>query len=175
MKLIEVLDDIIEKELKPELVIENKEIFKKAKEYLQLMEKIEEEFIVENDNNEISITGDSCFGIRTTIYGRIEKRENMKELMKLKAMLEEEGIPFKYQPCNANGNQILIYAGKKRLCDAVTSDMSYGGSEGLIEIMGGLTKEEEREDMVLGYLWADEVFKRFKYCYENKTRTYKKN
>ena len=40
--------------------------------------------------------------------------------------------------------------------------------------MGGLT-EEENEDYysVLGWLTAEEVFKRFKYCYENNTDKYK--
>ena len=35
-------------------------------------------------------------------------------------------------------------------------------------------EKEEEDDSVLGYLTAEEVFKRFKYCYEHKTSTYKK-
>lgn len=38
--------------------------------------------------------------------------------------------------------------------------------------MGGLTIEEQEHDRVLGYLTADEVFKRFKYCYEHNSNYY---
>lgn len=50
---------------------------------------------------------------------------------------------------------------------------SYGQENDLLEIMGGLTIEERENDIVLGYLTAEEVFKRFKYCYENNTSIYK--
>lgn len=36
-----------------------------------------------------------------------------------------------------------------------------------------LTEEERETDSVLGNLTAEEVFKRFKYCYENDTAVYK--
>lgn len=39
--------------------------------------------------------------------------------------------------------------------------------------MGGLTEEEMEYDSVLGYLTAEEVFKRFKYCWEHQTSVYK--
>ena len=38
--------------------------------------------------------------------------------------------------------------------------------------MGALTEEEMKNDDVLGFLTAEEVFKRFKYCYENNTNVY---
>ena len=41
--------------------------------------------------------------------------------------------------------------------------------------MGGLTEEEEEFDSVLGWLSSEEVFKRFKYCYEHNTKVYKDN
>ena len=48
----------------------------------------------------------------------------------------------------------------------------YGNENDLLEIMGGLTEEELKYDSVLGNLTAEEVFKRFKYCYENNTSIY---
>ena len=40
---------------------------------------------------------------------------------------------------------------------------------------GGLTEEEEEYDSVLGYLTAEEVFKRFKYCWEHQTSAYRED
>ena len=42
----------------------------------------------------------------------------------------------------------------------------------MLEIIGGVTEEEEVIDGVVGYLTAEEVFERFKYCYEHNTATY---
>ena len=58
------------------------------------------------------------------------------------------------------------------LCDVIYHSGSYGYSVGKLEIMGALTIEESENDTVLGYLTAEEVFKRFKYCYEHNTSVY---
>ena len=99
----------------------------------------------------------------------------MNEIIRLHEMLNEANIPHK-----VFGNwivypsyQIVIEKDGTRLCDAICHYGSYGYEEGLIEIMGGLTEEERENDHVLGHLTADEVFKRFKYCYENNTSLYK--
>ncbi len=102
------------------------------------------------------------------------------EILKLKRMLEKAKIPFKYNDDFFNGYkkpsyQIVIYDkrdNKTRLCDVIYHFGSYGYDKGLLEIMGGLTSEEKEEDSVLGYLTADEVFKRFKYCYEHNIDIY---
>ena len=102
------------------------------------------------------------------------------EIEKLKEMLEKANIPFTYNDDFFRGYhkpsyQIVIFdKDRKRLCDVVYHLGSYGYDEGLLEIMGGLTEEEDKYDEVLGYLTAEEVFKRFKYCYEHNTRYYVK-
>ena len=114
---------------------------------------------------------------------------NEIEIIKLHEMLNEANIPHTftddknhYKEIKATNNialikaskdleksyQIIIYKNGERLCDVI-----YGYGEGLLEIMGGLTEEERGYDEVLGCLTADEVFKRFKYCYENNTSLYK--
>ena len=101
-----------------------------------------------------------------------------KEIFRLKEMLEEANIPFKWIFRNSmhdEGYQIIIYSrdGTIRLCDGIECCGSYGNEEDKLEIMGGLTEEENENDSVLGWLTAEEVFKRFKYCYENNTDKYK--
>lgn len=113
-----------------------------------------------------------------------------KEILKLKEMLEKANIPFKFTDDLFNTKSIhielrqqiqdsikdqypaysiQIIKNGKVLCDAVEHTLSYGNKEDLLEIMGGLTEEEQENDSVLGYLTAKEVFKRFKYCYEHST------
>lgn len=74
------------------------------------------------------------------------------EILKLKEMLEEANIPFTFTD---------DYFGAKKWAE---SDQ--------LEIMGAMTKEEQEQDGVLGRLTAEEVFKRFKYCYEHQTSEY---
>lgn len=116
-----------------------------------------------------------------------------KEILKLKEMLEKANIPFKFTDDLFNTKSIhielrqqiqdaikdqypaysiQIIKNGKVLCDAVEHTLSYGNKEDLLEIMGGLTEEEQENDSVLGYLTAKEIFKRFKYCYEHSTSVY---
>ena len=102
-----------------------------------------------------------------------------REIFRLKEMLEEANIAFKWDADNFMGSEgylIIIYSkdGTTILCDCFENLRSYGNKEDKLEIMGGLT-EEENEDYssILGWLTAEEVFKRFKYCYENNTEIYK--
>lgn len=118
-----------------------------------------------------------------------------KEIFRLKKMLEEANIPFEFTDDSLHvkdkisrggldyirfnsfypAYQIKIYKNgtKEDICDAVQNCISYGNKQDLLEIMGGLTEEEGWLDSVLGYLTAEEVFKRFKQCYENGCSTYK--
>lgn len=120
-----------------------------------------------------------------------------KEIFRIKKMLEEANIPFKFtddlfhikdivlKDTVSNiiyfrkyypSYQIKIYkngAKEERICDVIQHCGSYGNQQDLLEIMGGLTEEEQENDSVLGYLTAEEVFKRFKQCYENGCSTYK--
>ena len=103
----------------------------------------------------------------------------MNEIKRLHEMLKEANIPHTFTDAMW-GNwglqpsyQIVIEKNGTRLCDAIYHYGSYGYYVGLLEIMGGLTEDEREIDEVLGYLTAEEVFKRFKYCYENNTSLYK--
>ena len=106
---------------------------------------------------------------------------NYDEIKKLHDMLNEANITHTFTSCMGDAGyglgypsyQIIIEKDGCRLCDAIYNRISYGYEEGLLEIAGGLTEEEQEVDNVLGWLTADEVFKRFKYCYENNTSTYK--
>ena len=103
----------------------------------------------------------------------------MIEIKRLHKMLDEANIPHTFtEDMFRNYSlypsyQIVIEKDGIRLCDVVYFNGSYGYGEGLLEIMGGLTEEEKEYDEILGCLTADEVFKRFKYCYENNTSLYK--
>lgn len=111
------------------------------------------------------------------------------EMLKLKQMLEEANIPFTFTDdffrVKAWVKYSAEYAQRYRdhypayqirlgyLADAIEHCYSYGNEQDKLEIMGALTKEEEEYDSVLGYLTAEEVFKRFKYCWEHQTSVYK--
>lgn len=105
--------------------------------------------------------------------------EKQLEILKLKELLEKANIPFTFtdemwQGYKEPTYQIIIYNNDKiKLCDAIYHFGSYGYEQNLLEIMGALTEEESEDDSVLGYLTADEVFKRFKFCYEHNTDIYK--
>lgn len=99
-------------------------------------------------------------------------RTTTTEIFELEQMLREANIPFEMGKMY-DGYYITIYtADRKVLCDAVCHRYSHGYAEGMLEIMGGLTPEEEACDSVLGYLSAEEAFVRFQYCYEHNTPTY---
>lgn len=111
------------------------------------------------------------------------------EILKLKKMLEEANIPFTFTDdfwgvkkwVKSDEDIVQIYreqypAYQIRLgafADVVEHYGSHGEEKDLLEIMGGLTEEEMAYDEVLGYLTAEEVFKRFKYCWEHQTSVYK--
>ena len=112
------------------------------------------------------------------------------EILKLKEMLEEANIPFTFTDdfCNVKekidtgapiakvfySHQYPAYQIRLGdLADAIEHCYSIGCLADKLEIMGGLTDEEMEYDSVLGYLTAEEVFKRFKYCWEHQTSAYK--
>ena len=101
----------------------------------------------------------------------------MLEIEKLHQMLTAANIPHTMNRSHLKipnpSYQIVVYNKcNAYLCDAIFGTYSYGYKNGLLEIMGGLTEEEEKCDSVLGGLTAEEVFERFKYCYENNTSVY---
>ena len=87
------------------------------------------------------------------------------EIFKLKEMLESEKIPFEWRIRKTENGFQICYPNKS-LCDCsvIEHQYSYGNEKDLLEIMGLMTKKEENEtqDSVLGYLTAEDVFKRIK-------------
>lgn len=51
---------------------------------------------------------------------------------------------------------------RERVCSVILHVGSYGNEDGLLEIQGLLTPEEQEMDSVAGYLDADDVFHRIK-------------
>lgn len=100
----------------------------------------------------------------------------MFEAYGLHKMFKDANIEHDFRRFH-DGYQVRIFSKdkSKQLCDAVIHSFSYGNEKGLFEIQGAVTKQEEENDCkdgIKGYLTAEEVFKRFKYCYENETDVY---
>lgn len=112
------------------------------------------------------------------------------EILKLKRMLEEANIPFMFtddffgakKKFETAAPMAKVYYSHQYpayqirlgdLADAIEHGFSLGHFADKLEIMGGLTEEEMEYDSTLGGLTAEEVFKRFKYCWEHQTSVYK--
>ncbi|WP_443735879.1 hypothetical protein [Treponema sp.] len=90
-----------------------------------------------------------------------------REIIKLKEMLEMANIPFCFSGL-LNGYHIVYRdKGDEFICAVIEHDYSYGHEKDLLEIMGLVTKKEERktQDNVLGYLTANNVYQRIKKHY----------
>ena len=97
------------------------------------------------------------------------KTDKMKEIYKLKEMLENAEIPFEFEAkpmCFCRMIQIYYPKIGNVKCSVIESDFSYGSEFDLLEIMGLLTPEEQEIDSVLGFLTAEEVFQRIKRNWE---------
>lgn len=90
-------------------------------------------------------------------------KEKYTEILRLKEMLEKAGIPFVFR------RQFDGYTIKYGdiVCSVIEHFGSYGADENLLEIMGLTTKKERKDNTVLGYLTADNVFKRIRKHYRN--------
>lgn len=90
-----------------------------------------------------------------------------KEIIKLKEMLEQAKIPFHFSEKNGGFHICYPGAGFFCICSVIEHDGSYGRNQDLLEIMGLMTKKElkKTQDTVIGYLTADNVFKRIKRHY----------
>lgn len=85
----------------------------------------------------------------------------MNQMDLLIKFLEMSNIPFEVTDCW--GNPQVCYPSKENcICDAVCHWFSYGGDEGLLEIMGLVERED---DDVEGWLTAEEVFHRIAHHY----------
>ena len=88
------------------------------------------------------------------------------EIFKLKKMLENAHIPFKFREIKMfQGFQILYPSfGKLCVCSVIQHCYSYGNEKDLLERKGLMTPEEveQTQDDVLGNLGACNVFDRIK-------------
>ena len=77
-------------------------------------------------------------------------------MLKLISMLTAFHIPYEVAP-DIEGNPQVWYPNRKdSVCDAICHSFSYGGKDGLLEVMGLV----DRNDDVLGYQHAEEVLLR---------------
>ena len=88
----------------------------------------------------------------------------MTQMEKLENMLNISNIPFEITEHWSHTEQIWYPSRKNPICDVICfggTDLggSYGHEEGLLEIMG-LVSEEKTDDLVEGWLTAEEVFDR---------------
>ena len=86
-------------------------------------------------------------------------------IVELRNRLDEASIP--YENMDSCGMSRIHYPNHDNfICSAIWGEWSYGYKDGLIEIMGLLTPEEEEYDSVVGNLTVDEVFNRIKNDWE---------
>ena len=105
-----------------------------------------------------------------------------KELDKLKKMLEKSGIECRmHYDFDIGMTRLRVYLSGDRYLSAISGKYALGDEKGLLEISGGLTDEEwvecggrkgDRFSATMGWLTAQEVFERFKYCKEHNTLRY---
>ncbi len=95
-----------------------------------------------------------------------------KEIFKLKKMLEDANIPFKF--VDREDDDLYFYriiygqnTKKSCECSVIQGYGTYGYRNDLLEIAGLLTEEEIEQDDVLGWVTAKEVFDRIQ-CHYNK-------
>lgn len=97
--------------------------------------------------------------------------EKYNEIFKLKKMLNDAKIPFFWRNC-LDGYQVLYPSEELCICSVIEHQISYGHKEDLLEIRGLMTQKElkREDDDVLGYLTADDVFKRIRKHYNKEKK-----
>lgn len=84
-----------------------------------------------------------------------------KEMEKLIVDLMILEIPYEVTFQSLTGTKQVWYPSKNNAkMDVICHQYSLGGDEGLLEIMGLLTEEEQECDSVVGYLTAENVLAR---------------
>lgn len=94
--------------------------------------------------------------------GTMQTDDRFREIIRLHDMLTAENIPHSFEKWQ-DGWQVCYPVARPSpecVCDAVEFFGSYGHEHDLLEIMGLLTIEEKKQDSVLGWLPAEEVFER---------------
>lgn len=91
-------------------------------------------------------------------------RSCYNEILLLKKRLDDANIPYYFQEY-MNGYRLAYPDNNSVKCSVIEHDGSYGRHEDLLEIMGLLTEDEEKDDSVLGYLTSADVFNRIQNDY----------
>lgn len=101
---------------------------------------------------------------------------NYTEIFRLKEMLEQANIPFVFTDNGFDCQTFRYYhyhieypegvPTDKRVCSVIQGYGSFGGQHNLLEIMGLLSPEEEQDDIICGWLTAENVFERIRKHYE---------
>ena len=89
------------------------------------------------------------------------------EMITLIDKLEAAHIPHEVTADICGTPQVWYPSRDNSICDVICHPYSYGGDEGLLEIMGLLTEEEAECDDVVGWLDAKNVFARIYVDYMN--------
>ena len=87
----------------------------------------------------------------------------MNEMTKLACLLAKANIPFELYPFTICGEaSVQIASPNKENCvvDAVCHAFSYGGKEGLLEVLGSANPNLPNDDVV-GWCTANEAFQYF--------------
>lgn len=100
--------------------------------------------------------------------GKYILNDKYTEILKLDKMLTEAQITHTLERF-LDGWQVVYPNEETRVADAVEHCGSYGHEKNLLEIMG-LIKPEETWDTVLGWLTAEDVFRRFSEHYKGETK-----
>lgn len=88
----------------------------------------------------------------------------MNEITKLAVLLAKENIPFELNSFIVSKEptlQICSPNKKNAVVDAVCHEFSYGGPEGLIEVLGSRNVNKPNDDVV-GWLTAEEAIVYFR-------------
>ena len=82
------------------------------------------------------------------------------EMITLIDMLTIAEIPFELtiDACGNENGQLWYPSYEERTCDVICHEYSYGGPQGLLEIMGLV--DDDCDDDVMGWLTAENVFAR---------------
>ena len=102
--------------------------------------------------------------------GSCDLNVSYTEIEKLNKMMLELNIPHSYERM-FDGWQISYPNKDNLIADVIQHFGSYGAEENLLEIMGLLTKNEEKNDSVLGHLTAENCLNRFKKHYKSTIKT----
>lgn len=105
----------------------------------------------------------------------MEINEKYTEILKLRQMLCKAGIPHTLSRMY-DGWQIIYFRGQEQVADVVQHGFSYGAEKDMLELQGLLKPQEKEYDDVVGYLSANEVFKRIEkdFFAKNKKQEYER-